>query len=190
MATMTGPVRQQHALDFFYQRRDVRSYRPDKVDDATIRELLSAAVQTPIASHLEPWAFVVVQNRAVLKRYSVLAKSVAVAGAAKPFLVSGDANIFCDAGTLIVVCEKASTGAESRADGRVAADNITLAASAMELAASNVELALPVLNRPDVKQELGITDGMTAVAAVVVGVPRMVPIATPRKAPPVLKWMR
>jgi len=46
------------------------------VEETVLRELLDAAVQAPSAMHLEPWAFAVVQDKAVLKRYSDRAKSI------------------------------------------------------------------------------------------------------------------
>ena len=64
------PLRELSALDAIYQRRAVRSYLPDTVDEATIRRLLDAAVHAPTAMHTEPWSFVVVQDRAVLTAIS------------------------------------------------------------------------------------------------------------------------
>jgi nitroreductase len=45
-----------------------------KLDEPTIRALLDAAVQAPTAMHTEPWAFVVIQDDATLKRFSDRAK--------------------------------------------------------------------------------------------------------------------
>src|SRR5690242_5012698 len=44
-------------MDAIERRRSVRSYLPDPVDDATVRQLLAAAVRAPTAIHEEPWAF-------------------------------------------------------------------------------------------------------------------------------------
>ena len=62
------------ALDVIFMRRSVRAYAAQALDEPTIRSLLDAAVQARPPSHAEPWAFVVVQDRAILKRISDRAK--------------------------------------------------------------------------------------------------------------------
>lgn len=56
------------ALDVIFSRRSVRQYTAQRVDDTTVRGLLDAAVQAPTALHEEPWALVVIQDAALLKR--------------------------------------------------------------------------------------------------------------------------
>ena len=58
-------------LDAIRSRRAVRSYAPERLGETPILELLDAAVRAPTAMHREPWAFVVVQDRATLQRLSV-----------------------------------------------------------------------------------------------------------------------
>ena len=58
------------ALDAIYARHATRAYTADAVDDATIRTLLAGAVHAPTAMHLEPGAFVVVQDRELLRHIS------------------------------------------------------------------------------------------------------------------------
>lgn len=41
-------------LDAIFMRRSVRAYTTQKLDEATIRSLLDAAVQAPTAMHMEP----------------------------------------------------------------------------------------------------------------------------------------
>ncbi|HWI20400.1 MAG TPA: nitroreductase family protein [Vicinamibacterales bacterium] len=62
------------ALDVIFARRSVREFTSQRIDEATVRGLLDAAVQAPMALHQESWAFVVVQDAALLKRYSGVAK--------------------------------------------------------------------------------------------------------------------
>ena len=57
--------------------------RNDSIN-ATIRTLLDAAVWAPTAVHEEPWAFVVVQDIAVLKSLSDRAKTIFAADARVP----------------------------------------------------------------------------------------------------------
>jgi nitroreductase len=186
------------------QRRAIRGYRPEMVGKTTIEELLGAAVQAPTAMHLEPWGFVVVQDKRRLARYSDRAKAKLLeqgrnadamvhAGDPHPhghlaMLADPAFNIFYDAGTLIVICRKTS-GAFADADCWLAAQNLMLAATAKSLGTCCIGFALPVLNEPDIKRELGIPQDGAAVAPIIVGWPRATPAPVPRKAPDVLVWL-
>lgn len=196
-------------LNAIYHRRAVRAYQAQQPDEAAIRELLAAAVQAPSAMHLEPWGFAVVQDKAALKRYSDRAKSMllgadlaagwgsiatgrrrAASGHGHVDTLGDPAfNIFYDAGTLVVVCRTAE-GVFADADCWLAAENLMLAATAKGLATCPIGFAVPVLNEPDVKRELGIPDQGAAVAPVILGLAAGQPAPVPRKPPQVLRWMK
>jgi nitroreductase len=186
------------------KRRAVRAYRPDPIDEGTVRELLKEAVRAPTAMHAEPWTFAVLQDRALLKKYSDLAKTtwserdgsraVAHPPAARDahaltLLAQPDFNIFYDAGTLIVICAR-PLGSFVVADCWLAAENLMLAACAMGLGTCCIGFAVPVLNRIDVKAELGIPPDVIAVAPIIVGVPREDAPQTPRKPPEIVCWRK
>lgn len=192
------------ALDVIFMRRSVRAYTKQKLDESTIRALLDAAVQAPTAMHTEPWAFVVIQNEATLKRYSDRAKGGWAKEAAKyrdlhtgvdaatesafaERFASPDFCIFYDAGTLIVICAKAM-GPFVIADCWLAAENLMLAASALGLGTCCVGSAVPVLNSPEAKSELGIQSDVEAIAPIIVGVPSGAAAEVPRKDPQILCW--
>ena len=188
-------------LEAIRNRRAVRSYSADRPGEGVIRALLDAAIHAPTAMHLEPWAFVVIQNKALLKRYSDRAKTLLLEGHAellKPFgpsprdrmamLADPGFNIFYDAGTLIVVCRTVS-GPFAEADCWLAAENLMLAAFAEGLGSCCIGFAVGVLNEPDVKQELGIPEEGAAVAPIIVGVPLGPAWRASRKPPQILRWV-
>ncbi|HEY6039282.1 MAG TPA: nitroreductase family protein, partial [Kofleriaceae bacterium] len=74
---MTTETRPMSVLDAIYERRATRAYTPQQVDKPTIMKLLDAAVHAPTAIHLEPWTFVVVQNRPLLERICERSKLLA-----------------------------------------------------------------------------------------------------------------
>lgn len=190
MATQLEVEPANALLDVIHHRRTVRSYEPTPLDEPAIRALLDAAVQAPTGMHLEPWAFVVVQDRAMLERYSDRAKILAShAGTHLDLLANPAFNIFYDAGTLIVICGK-PMGPFVTADCWLAAENLMLAACAMGLGTCCIGLAVPVLNTPQVKRELSIPRDVTAVAPIIVGVPHGAPPAVGRKPPEILSWIR
>jgi len=193
-------------LDAIYRRRAVRSYKPQRLDEPTIRKLLDAAVHAPTAIHEEAWAFVVVQDKALLKRISDRAKKMAGDELAKhrdllkapqgsseghltSMLASAEFNIFYDAGTLIVICAR-PMGQFVSADCWLAAENLMLAACAMGLGSCPIGFSIPVLNAADTKRELGIPSDVAAVAPLIVGVPSAPTPEVPRKPPEILRWVR
>jgi nitroreductase len=193
-------------LEAIARRRSVRAYAPHVIDERTVRSLLGAAVQAPTAMHAEPWAFVIIQDAQLLKRYSDRAKSTLLEHAATfhdlhrisapprdsafaRALVNPDFNIFYNAGTLIVLCGQ-SAEPFVPADCWLAAENLMLAAAAMGLGTCCIGSALPALNLPESRAELDIPADVSAFAAVIVGVPAETPQAVPRKEPRILTWKR
>lgn len=193
-------------LEAIYNRRAVRDYREEAVPEATVRALLEAAVHAPTAMHLEPWAFVVVQDPARLKRYSDEAKRLlreSAEGHRQLLKVPGlspsdahlarmladpDFNIFYNAGTLIVICAR-PLGSFVTADCWLAAENLMLAATGLRLGSCCIGLAVPWLGTAAAKRELGIPGDVTAVAPIIVGVPAHATPPVGRKPPVVLRWV-
>lgn len=178
-------------------RRSVRNYRDEDLDRKTIHTLLEAAVRAPTAVQEEPWAFVIVQDRQLLRRLSDRAKPLFAeepqrAGAPHASRVetfsNPDFNVFHDAGTLILICAKPG-GSLVAADCWLAAENLMLAACAMGLGSCVIGSALPALNLAETKSELGIPVEYAAVAPIVVGHPRGETPKTTRREPVVLAWL-
>ena len=100
-------------------RRSVRRFKTKKVDRSTISNLLEAAVRAPTAIHQEPWAFVIIQDKHMLKILSDHAKPVFLAEIHQhrsehpdhklDIFDHPDFNIFYNANTLIVICGKTSS---------------------------------------------------------------------------------
>jgi len=186
------------ALDVIHQRRSVRDYTPSPPDVATINRLLAAAVRAPTAMHAEPWAFLIVQDSALLKKLSDRAKTEltrdvrdlpqAQAIHARALIAQPDFNIFYNAGTLIVICAQTS-GSFVTADCWLAAQNLMLAAHAEGLGSCVIGFAVAALNQPDVKMDLHIPPEMTAVAPIIVGTPRGDTPVTSRKSPRILGYV-
>jgi nitroreductase len=194
MTKLEAPV---SLMDAIHGRRSVRAYAPQKLDQATVRTLLSAAVRAPTAIHEEPWAFVVLQDANALKRLSDRAKRFFVEEVHRTHLDRGghtldkfehpDFNIFYNAGTLIVICAK-PMGPFVVADCWLAAENLMLAAYSMGLGTCVIGSAVSGLNTPEIKDELGIPGEMSAIAPIIVGAPGDEPTATSRKEPRILAW--
>jgi len=178
-------------------RRAIRSYAPRKVDDDTVRALIDAAIQAPSAMNAQPWVFGVVQDTARLARWSERAKAMMLEQAGGDtktqryveLLGNPSFNIFYDASTLIVIgVEK--RGMYTDADCWLAAENLMLAACDVGLGTCCIGFAIPLLNTPEVKHEIGLPQAGVAVAAIIVGYPTATPPPVTRNEPQILCWIR
>jgi nitroreductase len=202
MATMSQPV--MTVAESIRSRRAIRSYAPTPVDRATVMKLLDAAVLAPTAVHEEPWVFLVIQDRALLRRLSDRAKAMATEAATgheqaldapararqrrlQDLLADPEFNVFYDAGTLVVICAR-PVGHFVVADCWLAAENLMLLACAMGLGTCPIGFALPVLNTPEVKAELGLPADVEVVAPIIVGYPSGSPPHGHRKPPQISAW--
>lgn len=183
-------------VDVIFERRSVRSYKPEKLDPATVSALLASAVRAPTAMHEEPWAFVIVQDRSRLKRLSDRAKELLLEEAGKhagrgghalDFFADPGFNVFYNAGTLIVICGR-TAGPYVAADCWLAAENLMLTATAMGLGTCVIGCALLALNTPEWKAELGIPADLSAIAPIIAGAPSEEGAPASRKEPVILAW--
>ena len=187
----------RNVFEAILARRSIRAYTPEIVSHNTVLTLLEAAVRAPTAMHEEPWAFLIIQNKQVLKQLSDRAKPLFVEEMRQrntsklhhsfEHLAEPDFDIFHGASTFIIICAKL-LGPFAIADCWLAAENMMLAACEFGLGSCVVGSSASVLNIWKVKAELGIPDDYTAIAPIVVGIPMEETAAGPRKEPLILAW--
>jgi nitroreductase len=181
--------------DVIFGRRSVRDFADEPVSKAIVRSLIQAAIQAPSAVNSQPWAFVVVQDKVLLKRYSDRAKILCArifeaASTHKELmekLSDPSFNIFYNSGTLIVVCAKPA-GQHPDWDCCLAAQNLMLAAHDKGLGTCPIGLAWPLFEQPDVKKELNLPADYVAVMPIIVGYPRAAVPPVARKEPEIRCW--
>lgn len=184
-------------IDAIHDRRAVRSFLPQKVDSAILNQLLDTAVHAPSALHEESRGFVVIQTKSLLDRISKSAKLLTMKEKKKNIdlqeehvlqvVQQKEFNIFYNARTLIVIYSTFK-GKFVSADCWLAAENLMLAALTFGLASCVIGFAVPALNLPEWKKELGIPGKMTAVVPVILGYPSGQTLPTSHKPPLILKW--
>ena len=181
-------------LEAIRKRRSVREYTGEPVDDTVLRELIEAAVQAPSAINQQPWTFVVIKDPERLAQISQKAKShllkASLSAPAHPFremLNDPDFDIFYHAPALVVIAAADPTDWAVE-DCALAAENLMLAAYAMDLGTCWIGFAQNWLATPEGKAELGIPATYAPIAPIVVGHPRRPPPPVPRKNPDIL-WI-
>jgi nitroreductase len=172
-------------------RRSVRVYRPDAVERPEIEALIDAAIQAPSAINQQLWGFVVIQDRALLKRYSDEIKPTVLASLAQSPLPSEFAttlrdpsyHIFHNAPALVVIYAT-SRDPFATIDCCLAAENLMLAAHGQGLGSCWIGLSQGYFDH-QAKSELGIPPQWQAVAPIIVGHPSETPPVPPRRRPEV-----
>lgn len=176
-------------------RRSIREYLSQQVDAKKIRSLIEAAVMAPTAMHHEPWAFVIVQDVALLQSLSDIAKPMWLEQLKNDDSHRIEAfkhptyNTFYDASTLIIICANKDIPMAT-ADCWLAAENLMLAAFGMGLGSCVIGSALLALNQVEQKLKLGITEHYEAVVPIVIGFPSAVAVSSSRKRPLILNWLK
>ncbi len=189
--------RGKNVVEAILARRSIRAYSTQQLDRDSVQMLLEAAVRAPTAMHGEPWAFVVIQNRQILKRLSDRAKPIFVEemrhrnikGARYSFehFTNPDFDIFYGASTLIIICAKPLSPFVV-ADCWLAAENMMLAACEMGVGSCVIGSSISTLNIRTVKTELGIPDEYIAVAPIIAGMPKEETRISSREEPLILAW--
>jgi nitroreductase len=185
-------------LQVIHERRSVRRYGDGPIDDATLDQLLDAAVWAPSAVNAQPWAFGVIRDHSLLDHYAARAKAIYLTDPPVAELASTSEqllahlrellsepgyDVFHGAGTLITIYAMAPGGVP---DCYLAGENLMLAAHAVGLGTCPIGLSLPVLNMVDVKDELGVDRSFVAALPIVVGYPAERPHVTTRNPPNLL----
>jgi nitroreductase len=78
-------------LEFIFGRRSIRVFAPGEISDATVTQLLQAAMAAPSAVARDPWRFVVIRDRRTLAALAAaLPNGGMLAAAALGIVVCGD----------------------------------------------------------------------------------------------------
>ncbi|HTT25478.1 MAG TPA: nitroreductase family protein [Thermoplasmata archaeon] len=196
-----GADRRMSALEAIAGRTSVRSFQYREVEDALLLGFLKAAVRAPIALERETWAFLIVQDRVLLRTISNRAKDLWAAEAQSRGVPSanrgggagehGDAerSIFHNAGTLVVVGAR-SNDPYADAECWLAAENLMIAATALGLGTCLVGAAVSALSDPSIRSALGVSPAFRPIVPIVVGYPRDRPTPKVRRDPDIVAWRR
>lgn len=189
-------------LKCIYERKSVRNYKDREVPDGVINDLLKAAIQAPSGMNEQPWGFVIVKDRGLLKEMSDFCKKklrvllflAGLIGKFKPDvqkrlvdkIKSKELNLFYNSPCLIIICAKKKAMSKIL-DASAAAQNMLLAAHSLGLGGCWIGLAMPVDHDKKWRERLGIPQDYTIVAPLIIGYADDASVKKERQEPLVLK---
>ncbi len=159
-------------------RRSCRDFTDDILSRERIGELINDSVWVPSGSNNQPWRFVVITDKVLMKRYSDAAKKDWVLNLAtnphmrqyEKHLRDPDYNIFYNAPVLIIVYGN-SESYWYVYDCSMVAYNLHLLAEESGLGCCWIGEAHNIFSEPDIKSELGVPESYRLVAPVIIGRP-------------------
>ena len=142
-------------------RRSIRVYSPGEISEATVKRLLEAAMAAPSAMTKDPWRFVTVRDREMLKALATLHPGAAMLGSATMAIVMcGDLDAAFDRQISYLLQDCAA-----------ATENLLLAAHAQGLGACWVGIHPGEALIRRVKELLGLPAAVVPMAIVSLGLP-------------------
>jgi nitroreductase len=183
-----------------YARRAVREYLPDDIPDETIKELIKAGVYAPSALNEQPWRFVVIKDRGLMKKCSDRAKKLWQESIKELMseenrelieLASDTGfNIFYDAPVLVLIFSR--PGADSPEFGcALAAENMMLAARSLNIGSCWIGMASVLGSDKELMREIGVPEDHRLMSQLIFGYPATWDIEIPeRNMDVVLKWIK
>jgi nitroreductase len=176
-------------------RRSIRSYKDKAVPLETIKEIINESILAPSSGNEQPWKFIIVNNKEMLKRMSeeskknILARISAnpddYANKYKGMLQNESFNVFYNAPCLVILLGL-SDYKNLYADCALAASYFMMAATSRGLGTCWVNLGAEIKDQ-DMINELGIPDNHKIVAPIALGYPEQIPPVPKRKEPEIIK---
>lgn len=176
-------------------RRAIRDYVDHPLEPEEIAAVIEAATWAPSGMDRQPWCFHVLTGRDLLARCSDRCKAALLELAAPPLPSNGmltmlrerSFNIFYNAPVLVLVCA-CEPGEMALKDACLAAQTLMLSAWGRGLGSCWIGLSEAWLNSPAGKAAIGLPEDIRVVAPVILGRPRGVPPAPPRR-PARIEWI-
>ena len=175
-------------------RRSVREYTQEPVAKEQIGAILEAGTWAPTGLNRQPWRFVVIEDKRLIKLVSdetkVLVKHVLPHFAAQ---FDADQDVICyDAPVLIFVCtEKDPQWAQvNLLDCALAAQNMFLKAYELDLGTCYMGFISFLNSNPAVLRKLGIPENYDIQVPLIIGHPKTMQGNVERQKPNIYKWIK
>ncbi|HUN55377.1 MAG TPA: nitroreductase family protein [Smithella sp.] len=178
-------------------RRAVRAFQNREVPENLIMEIIADSCEAPSGHNKQPWSFIVIKNKTIMKRISDESKKNILAlmdekpgsflPEFKPIMAHKDFYVFYDAPCLVYIA--------GQKEIRSLDIDCTLAASYFMLSAADRGLGTcwvdfgSIIEDQDLRMEIGLPDDYRIVATLILGYPEKIPNRPQRKEPVILKFI-
>jgi nitroreductase len=175
-------------------RRSVRAYKNESVSKEQIETVLEAGTWAPTGMGREPWKFIVIEDKQLIKYVSDETKLLVqqmMPLLAKQF--SSDADIVCyNAPVLIIVCTEKDEQWDNvnLFDCVLAAQNMFLKAYELGLGTCYMGFVNLINNKPESLKKVGVPENCKMMVPFIMGHPKVAHIKGKRNKPTILKWSR
>lgn len=185
-------------LEAIKGRRSTRRFKDQGISTETIQTLLDLAIWAPTASNVQPWGFVVIQDREKMKELSDQAKAILLEYMKvqprmeqyRTNMENPKFNIFYNAPALVLIYGKKEHPYTPN-DCSMAAQNLMLAAWEMGLGTCWIGFAQVLCDSSEFKERFQIPGDYSLVAPLIVGYREQEsPKPIPRREYPVFEWIK
>ena len=180
------------------ERKSIRKYADRPVPDNVIQSIIHAGIEAPTAMGLQPWRFVVIRDKGLIKRISDYCKNVLLESLdryppehAEPYrkvLSDPGYSIFFNAPLLIFVLGDERCH-QFVYDCTLCAGNMLLAASTLGLGGCWMGSADVVSESPELLAELRVPEHFRIVAPLIFGYPAALQPKKPERREPATVWI-
>ena len=181
--------------ELLVKRRAIRDYRDKPLPLCIVKDIIQDTVYAPTASNGQPCKFIIIQDRAAMKKLSDESKANFVADLVRdpssPLKMYEETlrneafNVFYNAPCLVYVIGPKNVRSLDL-DTALTVAYLMFSAASKGLGTCWIALGANIRNPATVK-ELGIPEGFRIVAPVILGYPATIPAASERHAPDIIK---
>ncbi len=182
--------------ELLIKRRSIRDFEDKEVPLDLVKEIINESIMAPSAINAQPWSFIIVKNKKMIKRISDSSKSAFLAwieehpdSSAKDYqyiLENEDFNVFFNASCLVLIIGPSEGVMTIEMDCALAACYFMFSATSNGLGTCWIGLGAAVTD-PVLRAELGIPEGYKVYVPIILGYPTEIPPMIPREEPKILK---
>ncbi len=187
-------------IEIMKTRRCVREFRDEQIPDEDIKFLIDCAGYAPSGMNMQPWGFLIIKNKDVLKRLSEIGKRTMIpllehfknlsrtATEYLAFLKTEGSDMFFSAPLLVIILGN-KNAATAVYDCSMAAQNMMLAAHSIGVGSCWIGGAHRALMDEKLLGELGAPEGYITVAPLIFGYPEK-ETGMPERIKPEIVWIK
>ena len=182
--------------ELLIKRRSIRDFEDKEVPLDLVKEIINESILAPNGCNAQPWSFIIVKNKDVIKRISDSSKSAFLDwieehpdSSAKDFqyiLENEDFNVFFNASCLVLIIGPSEGVLTIEMDCASLACYFMFSATSRGLGTCWIGLGAAVTD-PVLREEIGIPEGYKVYVPIILGYPSEIPPILPREEPKILK---